>query len=496
MSSYHPGIPPPGLVTVARLNQELKAHKFQQLNQAKPATKTITHLKVLPQLSKPQPSVYTHSEKIDSDKSYKDAVLHMCKIFVSNLPEKPSREELERIFLSFGPVNSVNFGTYAGGRPDLSLYACVALETADAADLALQHAANLVLRGKCLKVNCNLKCNSSPIKDTIKKIKAEALPLHRVYVSNPVEIAETELRDIFGMCGTVISISMAKGFAYVEYNSAKSVTDALAYVNLRYAKDHCLKVTKSVVPRRVLDWLPAYIWKPPTVVAQFSAPVAREHHGVVAQSELTQPALQSTKASSSQSAAPHSVDPETAGKVSVIEDEVENIELTSSEPPELKKVTDLAKKALKEEGYFREISTEALAITRHFGKNFMIRNGLLKQTSDKEGTWEVPWWNPSLDHWQEEVNRRRQEFSELGEALELDIEENVEVVVEVKKELLKADKERERAENLAKIRFLKEKSVIRHVLFSYISGVQSDFDPKKGESVLNEQLMACEEDEA
>ncbi|KAM3590274.1 uncharacterized protein V6R79_006959 [Siganus canaliculatus] len=127
----------------------------------------------------------------------------MVKIFIGNLSQHTTKDEVEALFTQYGPVTEC--AKYKN-------YAFVHMEDRKTATKAIRELNQYKLNGRPINVEPSRGKNQGPVK---------------LHVANVEKGFDQELRDLFEEYGAVSECSIVKNFAFVHMPNADEAMDAL-----------------------------------------------------------------------------------------------------------------------------------------------------------------------------------------------------------------------------------------------------------------------------
>ena len=178
------------------------------------------------------------------------------KIYINNLPEKYTSEELKKLCQEISPIQSCNIFTDNQGK----LFGIVQFATEQDMKSAVEKLNNKEIKGSKLYVkiyqnkyydhnkqknyyNNNYYYNNSfNNNNNYYQRSPEPYQNCNLYVKNiPLTAVENDLQTIFGKCGTIKSIKIekddkghSKGFGYVLFDNAASAKNAIESLSGKY----------------------------------------------------------------------------------------------------------------------------------------------------------------------------------------------------------------------------------------------------------------------
>jgi len=178
----------------------------------------------------------TKKERLVANSSKK-----FTNIFVKNLPDGYTVDQLKELFAPFGPVSSAAIAGVESGQP--KGFGFINFETPESAEAAVEGIHNTELDGKTLYVGRAQKRHErdAELRHKFEQMKQEQMTKYQginLYIKNlDDDIDEEKLRAVFDPFGTIASCKVmsdgkgSKGFGFVCFSSPEEATKAVTEMN-------------------------------------------------------------------------------------------------------------------------------------------------------------------------------------------------------------------------------------------------------------------------
>ena len=183
------------------------------------------------------------------------ALLLMCRIYVGSIFYEVKEEAVRLAFTPFGPIRSITMSWDAASGKHKG-FAFIEFETPEAAHLAHEQMNGVLMGGRNIKVG--RPSNMPQAQPIIDQLTEDAKHYSRIYVSSiHPELSESDVQSVFEAFGTIKNCGLIrdaatplkhKGYGFIEYETMKSVQDAIAAMNLFDLGGQFLRVGRAVTP--------------------------------------------------------------------------------------------------------------------------------------------------------------------------------------------------------------------------------------------------------
>ena len=185
------------------------------------------------------------------------ALLFMTRVYVGSIDYDLKEEVVKNAFLPFGPLKTLNmsFDPITGKNKS---FAFIEYETPEAAQLALDQMAGVVLGPRAIKVGrpANMPHNAVLLQLLLDERKDQK----RIYISSiDDKISKSDIQEVFGAFGNVISCDLVidtatkqhRSYGFLEYDTVAAANDACASMNIFDLGGKFLRVGKAIAPKEL-----------------------------------------------------------------------------------------------------------------------------------------------------------------------------------------------------------------------------------------------------
>jgi len=203
---------------------------------------------------------FTGPDGIVRDQNYlerQQVLLFMTRVYVGSIDYDLKEEVVKNAFLPFGPLKTLNmsFDPITGKNKS---FAFIEYETPEAAQLALDQMAGVVLGPRAIKVGrpANMPHNAVLLQQLLDERKDQK----RIYISSiDDKISKSDIQEVFGAFGNVISCDLVidtatkqhRSYGFLEYDTVAAADDACASMNIFDLGGKFLRVGKAIAPKEL-----------------------------------------------------------------------------------------------------------------------------------------------------------------------------------------------------------------------------------------------------
>ncbi|KRZ55165.1 Poly(U)-binding-splicing factor PUF60 [Trichinella nativa] len=221
-----------------------------------------------------------HQQQQQKLAMYAQALSLMARVYIGSISFELREETVKGAFQVFGPIKSINMswdpitGHHKG-------FAFLEYEVPEAATLAQDQMNGVLIGGRNIKVG--RPSNMPQAQPIIESIIEEAKLHHRIYVSSiHPDLTESDVKSVFEAFGNIINVDLPKGqlhgkhkgYAYIDFDSAKAALDAVSSMNMFDLGGQLLRVGRAITPPMAQQFIvPASTAALPTAAAVAAAAV-------------------------------------------------------------------------------------------------------------------------------------------------------------------------------------------------------------------------------
>ncbi|KRZ16618.1 Poly(U)-binding-splicing factor PUF60, partial [Trichinella zimbabwensis] len=221
-----------------------------------------------------------HQQQQQKLAMYAQALSLMARVYIGSISFELREETVKGAFQVFGPIKSINMswdpitGHHKG-------FAFLEYEVPEAATLAQDQMNGVLIGGRNIKVG--RPSNMPQAQPIIESIIEEAKLHHRIYVSSiHPDLTESDVKSVFEAFGNIINVDLPKGqlhgkhkgYAYIDFDSAKAALDAVSSMNMFDLGGQLLRVGRAITPPMAQQFIvPATTAALPTAAAVAAAAV-------------------------------------------------------------------------------------------------------------------------------------------------------------------------------------------------------------------------------
>ncbi|CAJ0960920.1 unnamed protein product, partial [Mesorhabditis belari] len=203
-----------------------------------------------------------HQQNQQKQQMYAQALSLMARVYVGSISFEIREDMLRKAMEPFGPIKTLNMSWDAGSGHHKG-FAFLEYEVPEAASLAQEQMNGLLMGGRNLKMGRTTP-STPQAQPIIDMVMTEAKKYYRVYVASVhPDLSETDVKSVFEAFGEVVSCRLARnavkgghrGFGYIEFNNATSMTEAVAGMNMFDLGGQFLRVGRCVTPPEALNYI-------------------------------------------------------------------------------------------------------------------------------------------------------------------------------------------------------------------------------------------------